>query len=186
MTPKDRIIATAAKAARRYARKVWWADEDDLRQEAALAALQATREGGPYDPETGVPVGAYVWRACVLHLRAYLWQQSAPVNETDHKLATLRGVHRLELNESLASADVDAYELLSEKEWTEEVRSQLDYLLNKRGAGKHLARVLLNEESPTHVAHEAGIPIDDLYILTKKTRRDIASNAYLFHLLRNR
>ena len=44
----------AEVAARRAKRKCWWADLDDLRQEAALAVHQAA---GTFDPGVGVPFG---------------------------------------------------------------------------------------------------------------------------------
>lgn len=183
---KQEVMRMARRAARRYARRCWWADEEDLVQEATTAALHATRPDGPFDPECGVPVGAYVWRTCILHLRAYLWRQSSPVSETGHKLATLHGVHHTELTETSATTDIDAFVLLSEKEWTEKVRAQLDYLFDKDVKGKLVARVLLDEEKPEYVAHEAGVPVQDLYRLTKKAKRSIADNAFLFHLMRNR
>lgn len=182
----DEVLRVARNAARHYARRVWWANEEDLVQEASAAALQATRPDGPFDHESGLPVGVYVWRACVLHLRAYLWRQSAPVSESRHKLPTLRGVHRSELTETSAITDVDALSLLSEKEWTEEVRAQLNYLFDKDGDGALVSRVLLEEEKPEYVAHTAGIDVQDLYRKTKRAKRALTNNALLFHMMRNR
>lgn len=175
-------LDVAAKVARRYARRVWWADADDLQQEATTAALKAETT---WDPAPGVPLEAYVWRACALHLRTYLWRQSSPVTETWHRLSTLRGVHRATLDELQDHAtEKDTFDLVREKQWVESVREQLYYLISEER--EIIMRVLLGDERPEKVAAETGLPVRSVYKLTRGARAVISKNALLHHLLKTK
>lgn len=94
----DEVLKMAAQAAARYKARCWWADVDDMTQEAAEAILRARRT---HDPRVGVPVGAYCWRAAMLTLRRWAWKASAPVSASAHKLTELRGLHRAAVPEDL-------------------------------------------------------------------------------------
>lgn len=193
-------MEVARRCAARAKRRVWWAERGDLEQEAALAALSAART---WDPDTGVPLSAYVWRACSLHLRKYLWRCSAPVSETDHNLNTLRDVHRTQLPseatgakycdrswyiknmpERIHNSDIDAFSLFRQKEWECAVRQQLDHLFDKTDMKEAIARVLLYEERPAVVAATFGLSVRDLYAKTKQAKKLASSNALLFNLMK--
>lgn len=79
MTPSElaEVIRNADILAARYKRRCWWADVDDLRQEGLAAQLQCR---STWDPDYGVPFGAYAWRAAALAMRAFLLRMSAPVS----------------------------------------------------------------------------------------------------------
>lgn len=184
---EEDLNVIAAKAAARYARLVFWADIEELRQEAMVAALTATRPGGPYDPECGVPLSAYVWRACILHLRAWCWKQSAPVHAPHHKLAQLKGIHREEITETTSITHVDPFALLHEKRWVEDVQSQVDHVLDRLGPDSGLAaRTIVLDEAPAHVAEDLDVAIEHVYRVTRVGRRLLADNALLYTLLKER
>lgn len=86
--------AVAGRAARWYKRRCWWAEEEDLRQEAWRACVQASRT---FDPERGTPEEAYLWYAAVYAVRLYVLRQSAPVSAAKNRAQELRGVMRAPL-----------------------------------------------------------------------------------------
>ncbi len=175
----------ANKVAGRYARRVFWADLADLKQEAMVAALRAQKT---WDPEVGVPLEAYAWRACVFHLRTYLWRQSAPVSETDRRLGTLRGVHAEELLEDHGEPVADNHQLFEEKCWTEMVQRQVVYLLTKLSTkdARIAVRVVLEEEMPAQVAQDLQLSIHHVYRVARTARRSFEDNAVLHQLWRRR
>lgn len=176
---EDEVKRAAEGVARRYARRVFWADEDDLRQEAYVIAIDARRR---WDPTVGVPLSAYAWRACALGLRNYLWRQSAPVTETDHRLTTLRGVHRAEVNEDCWRAP-SPDELLVAKRWHEDVQEQIAFVLKHGNVDTRLVLpVLIEERAPRHVAKELEVPVIRIYRSVRRARVLLSENA-LLHML---
>lgn len=174
----------AAQASWRYARRCFWAEQDDLEQEAMVAAYAAL---GTWDRKVGVPFAAYAWRACILHLRKYLWRNTAPVNAPETRFDSLRGLHRVELEEA-HHADPGAWtdELLADAEWKQRVREQLDFVL-RAGQGDEAAvalRTLLDDVKPADVAVEFSLPIAEVYRITTRARRILRSNAMLLDLMK--
>lgn len=74
----------AQRVARRYCRKVWWANEDDLIQECWHAFAQAANS---YRPNKRTPFAGYAQRAAYRWVSGYLWQQSSPVKCSDRTKA---------------------------------------------------------------------------------------------------
>ncbi len=174
------ILDVAHRCARRYKARVWWADLADLQQEAALAALRASRT---WDVQCGVPFAAYAWRACALALRRWCWRMSAPVSEADHHLPTLRGVHGAPLDE--LSGGEDPHSLLEQKQHADATRAQVDYVLSKLGNGAEAAaRVIVHEEPPALVAHALGVSAAHVYRDVRRGRERLANNAVLYNLWR--
>lgn len=193
------IADVAARASKRYARSVFWADPEDLKQQALLAALSAARPG-LWDERVGVPFEAYVWRACMNSLKTYLWRNSSPVSETDHRLETLRGVHRASLGElntddgtavlgTVMEAHLESFpevdELVDQKMWVEEARDQLSFLLIERQgvrAAELALRVLIDGEKPSQVAAEASVPPEVVYRASCTAKKHISQNVMLYSL----
>lgn len=192
----------ANRAAGRYARRVFWADIEDLRQEAFMAAIEcATRW---YDPQCGVPLAGYAWRAAVLHLRKWCWRNSSPVSETDHNLALLRGVHRTSLEPKATpdhprrafTAQFDdvltdrrpipdaAYEAAERNAL---IREQIEFLLAERTVKEREAalRVIRDEESARVVADSLDMPVRSVYRIARRARVLFAENAMLYSFWRS-
>lgn len=184
MSSSEQLVKVATKVARRYARRCWWADEEDLRQEAMVAALECLKEGR-WDPEVGVPLNAYAWRACVNHLRSYLWRQSSPVSETDHNLENLRGVHHIEIPEDGFQDRVEPVEvLLDQARWNHAVREQVLFVLGAVGVDRVVLRTLFDDDKPADVAEELGIPRNTLYRSLQRARTALRDNAMLYELMK--
>jgi DNA-directed RNA polymerase specialized sigma24 family protein len=181
------LQGVASRAAARYARRVFWADPEDLKQEAMVAALTAAKRS--FDPSCGVPLEAYAWRACMLHLRAYCWRQSSPVSETDHELHNLRGVHRLSLDkagtEHLSTGEAFLDDQVSSKMLNDLIREQIDYLFDKSPHAGVARRVLIDEMPARHVAEEFSLPVVQVYRIARRARVLLSENAMLFELWRD-
>jgi len=159
------LTRVADSVARAYLRRCWWADLDDLRQEALLACTQAERT---WDPKVGVPLTAYVRRAAVLAVRRWLWRQSAPVSASWHKLPELAGLHRAPMDQAPPSdpAAPWADEVLHDSRWQKAVRQRVEELLAsglRTGESLLALPVLLDGVAPSEVAREQGVPIAQVY-----------------------
>lgn len=90
-------LVVASIEGHRAARRVWYADLDDLQQEAIVAALEANRT---FDEDRGAPRRAYLRRAARFAIVDACWANSAPVSGPKKKASAthpLRGVHRVSL-----------------------------------------------------------------------------------------
>ncbi len=177
----DIVQAVAARVARRYAQRCWWADEGDLRQEAITAGLDAIIPG-QWDAAVGVPLQAYVWRACVLHVRAYLWRNSSPMSETHENLRGLKGVHRSNLDEGIVDQATRVDALLDSCRWIARAREQIEFVLSKAYGDKAAAvavRMLLEETPPRELAVEVGLPVARVYRITQRARALLGENLAL-------
>lgn len=170
------LEVVAAQAARRYARKVWWADEVDLRHEALSCALQVASK---WSPEVGVPLRAYAWRAVVLHLRRYLLTNSAPVSESWHRIGDLRGVHAHDLDDATHDPNTPPDEELDDRRWRHDVREQVGFVLRHAfgSQGKLVASAMLDEED---------LPPEDVRRITHRARKVLGDNLTLYNLWRQR
>ena len=176
------IDDVALKAAARYARRCWWADREDLEQEARVVALRAAQT---WDPAVGVPFAPYAWRACVLSLRAYLWRQSSPVSETDHRLGDLRGVHAAPLSKAECIPSGDRADEALDRARARSKARRLIRLTVQRAAGPHAhlaAAVLLRKQRPRDVARDANVDVLVVYAATAKARNALRANAALARL----
>lgn len=76
---RQEICASVARqVSRAYARRVWWAEEDDLVQESWAVLLETDRKRVLHDDT----YRAYMYRVCAKHLSRYLWRQSSPVSHS--------------------------------------------------------------------------------------------------------
>lgn len=180
----------AARAARRYARRCWWAEEADLKQEALAAALVAQKT---WDAQVGVPLTAYAWRAAVLALRAYLWRNSAPVSESGHRLHELKGVHRQALDtQSVAELEMEGPwvdELLDDERWRHRVREQIHFVLEheqQESEVRMALSALLDDVHPRDVALTEEAPVGTVYRAVQRAKTALKNNMMLYDLLKEK
>lgn len=189
------INEVATKAAHRFARRVFWADVDDLKQEALTVAVKAFKG---FDRAVGVDLEAYLWIVCVRQLGKYCWRNSAPVSEAEHQLRNLKGVHRAALDTKqellftsgtgslhpnlVAKERTDA--LLEEKQWTEAVRAQVDYLLEQYTPEerKVAVNVIVHKQQPRVVARRSGRKVTEVYRIARRAKTALAENLLLYEL----
>lgn len=175
------IERVARQVARKYARRVWWADEDDLMQEAREACVRASRT---WDSTVGVSLEAYLWRAAMLTLRKWCWRQSSPVSGGMHDPRAHRMGQRTQVHEDTPAADEPhqgvvlredfvAEEIVTERDWRARVCALVQGLASSP-ADRLGARVLLGEGKPSEIALEHGVPVATVSAACARLRRRIA------------
>lgn len=180
--PPEVVVANvAARVAARYARRVFWADRDDLEQEAMVAGYSALRT---WDAACGVPLAGYVWSACSKQLGRYALKTGSPVSASWKRAPELVGSHRAELDEGMIEGTPWSDELLVDADWKFRVHEQLEFVLNAGNHGDAAWKVLVDEQKPAAVAEELGLPIAHVYKATERARERIARNALLFDMLK--
>jgi hypothetical protein len=156
------------QAARRYKARCWWAEEDDLLQEAREAVLLAKRT---FDPEVGVPLAAYAWRVAMIRLRAWLLRNTSPVSASAGSLHRLKDYQRASFDE-LAAAVYDMHDVesgIDAQRLHERVRHRVRTVENG-----HLAdQVLLRGEHSASVARKEHVPVKHVYRACTAARRAI-------------
>ena len=163
------IQQLAMSVARRYKRKCWWADVDDLTNEAAAAVVKALPN---WDPEVGVPVEGYVWRAAAFACKHWLWKNTAPVNASSHSAKNLKGIHRVGLREIRDQASgCDPYREYSDLEWRARVKAHLEELIASTPDGDLAAAVLLEERRPMDMQADTQHVYKAAAILRNKLRQ---------------
>lgn len=171
MNTKEWQIATLV--ARRYKKRCWWADIDDLTHEAFGAILNAKEkadEDRPWEP--------YAYTAAMHAVRSFLWQNSSPVNETCKKVQNLRGVHRTELSEEIELQAPNSYDILCKKQWLEKVKQRLVEIAKTIEDGDIALDFILNEDKTAKDYGDSSL----VYKSSSSLRRHISRDAELFQL----
>lgn len=127
----------------RYARKCWWAEKEDLLQQASLVRLEVE--------QSGCPSPQYLRSAISKQLSTYLWGLSSPVYAPkDNRKEKLRGVHRADLTECIDQETFNIENSLALKRALQRVNARMPHLFDVA------ARVLLGEK-PREVAATLGM-----------------------------
>lgn len=173
----------ADRVAARYKSKFWWADLDDLRQEALYAICRAKRT---FNADEGFPFEAYAWRAAVLTVRRYVLKMSSPVSasNSEDSLLDLKGTQRAAIDPSsdwFVHNDLNE-EALSAVRAKREILRRLQELLAGMRDGEIAEAVLLNEEKSATVAKRYSVPVTKVYGAAQRARRMISADADLWRL----
>lgn len=172
----------ARSVARRMARKCWWADVEDLQQEALLEMLKARPR---FDPRVGVPLEAFLRKAAYDAVGRALLKSSAPVSASWHKMKELVGLHRAAVDINEADLQPWADTVLAQKEWTVRTRKRLAKILQRHMEETDAAmvlRVVLNEEAPKKVAADNSVAPARVYALRRKASLLILQDWQCYHL----
>lgn len=175
----EELDAMALRVARRYQRRCWWADVEDLYQEAWLAISMARRS---FDPEYGVPFIGYATRAAYRWLRGVLWKASAPVSG---RCEQLRGLHRAPLDELDGFIIEETPEsLYAFSQWCERVREVTEEALDELEEldKQTTADLVAKETRPRHVAVKTDRPVEEIYRLKARAELELASSPALRRL----
>jgi DNA-directed RNA polymerase specialized sigma24 family protein len=171
-------------AAKRYKRSCWWVDVEDLTQEAWTAVLRAKQT---FDPAVGVPQDAYLWRAAVVHLKEYVWAQSAPVHAPTGKLRELTGVYGEPLSRTLpAVQERDEATLTSEISLTTLVRKEVRRTIMRQPRGEIAVDMLLEDYSLAEVCRRHNVGKGAVLSALRAARRALINNIALHRLWRKR
>jgi Sigma-70 region 2 len=200
MIDADEVLRISSAVARRYARRVFWADVEELTSEACVAVIEAHRT---WDPEVGVPFDGYAARAAALRLRTALWRESSPVsggmNDPRKNLRTRRVF--LDDNPNPDSKDLDcasamddsaiipedealsrspvheerpsARDELEHHQWCQQVRDRFAAIAGATKDGHLATRVLVDGQSSGEVIAETGGRVyQAVHLVRRKARVD--------------
>ena len=165
------IVENARVVARKYKRRVWWAPEEDLRQSAVVAQLEAVHN---YDPDYGRPLDGYLFRTAVYAARRTLLKASAPVSH-EHDLTKLVGLYRAPLE------DLDQTHVAFDTERAYDAKviwERLEDQLGQEGAEFAVA-VFVEGWQPAEIAEASAVPVEDVYRYIHYTRRVLESDDVL-------
>jgi DNA-directed RNA polymerase specialized sigma24 family protein len=172
--------AIARSVARRYGRQCWWADRDDLMQEACLAVLAASAF---FDPRVGVPRSAYLRRAARLAVGKFLWRESSPVHAPYGAAA---GLFRAEVTEALADDGGTPDEEAHRERWFARVQARLHELASGDPAVALGLEVILLEIPLSEYARRSGLTWREVFNCRRAAWRAAASDPELFSLWADR
>jgi DNA-directed RNA polymerase specialized sigma subunit len=187
----EEVQRIARAVARRFKRRCWWADVDDMESEACVAVLKAHKT---FDPQVGVPFAGYAARAAALQITDWLWRQSSPLSGGLHDPEkNIAGVFRMTLD-ILASGhrgedttrreltvDPDTGNELDVAAWRLAVREQLRLLAERTRNGDLAVEVLVRDRPSRDVMQQTGRG-RDVYKATELVRRLARKDAALYEL----
>jgi len=197
----------AKKASAQYARACWWADPQDLHQQAWAILLDFKVNWAPKDPTTGEidrrMFGNYGYRAVMRQLSRYLWRQSAPVSLPDRACGPEVGVglHRADLTtvdagddrvlDAVLSPEQALLELKAQQEvqrWMGRARRRLLSLLGEPvdDWGKAPVAVVLDGEDLDRVCTRLRLPSREVQRWVRKAQRLLKGDPVLTGLLEGR
>lgn len=164
-----------------YAARCWWADLNDLKQEAWVAVLDA-QQRGTYRPARGSKA-AYYQRVAVFCLKEYLWRQSSPVTGRRGHGKKMAGMHRapigaLHAHEAAVAAEMEAIE-----QWWAGMSEAVRQLVRNGNGGDIAARVLLAREKPADIATELRCPVHRVWRASSQARKRIKADLDLRHAM---
>jgi len=176
-TPTDyqRLVI---KIARAYKRKCWWADEDDMRQEANLAIVKACRS---YDAEKG-DFERYAWRAAKCAIQNWLLEASAPVTAPQDQLFELVGLHRAELHDEAWTTTCHMEAMLDEKHRAVKLRYALLNLCEGELERDVAWGLFIREDKSAELSATLGVPTPVIYRVAERLRRRVMGNRALYNL----
>lgn len=182
------------EVARSYRRRCWWADMDDLRQEAFMELAKSLPKR---DREQAL--APWVRTIALRAMRNLLWRAStpcsAPQHPEAHHVAVLRTQHREAPPAEGAPVAVDgpdpqltawgpehpsAEALVMGKRYTLRLREELHRVLLSDASAGHLAlEVLLYDASAPEVAEREGVEVTKVHRAIAAARRRITHDATL-------
>lgn len=194
----DKIMHNAHIAAVRYRRRVWWADVDEMRQEAVKEQLAAARTidlSGRTNPDDYF--GAAMYRIAAISIKTMLCKASAPVS-TRHRVNNLKGLtHATITMAPMGATDSDYFERTRpelvthetpehETQASEIARLVRDRVVEVLGAdGAEFAMIMLSGEfSPREVVEEHGGEAETVYGAMRRIRAMLSADSTLHEMWR--
>lgn len=155
----------------------------DLEQEAYIAIILARRT---YKQELGSPL-SYARSAAIRHLTSVVARGCSPAScaSSDEVLAlALTRGHSLSLpSQRVAEATtVDGVAEATDTVWRSEVRGMLNAVVGHIGPTECLLRILAGESKAAAEAEAAGLPVAQIYQMTREARDAITASRALFRM----
>ena len=198
----EEIERNAKVISRRYKRRCWWLEVEDVKQEAIGAQLQALSR---FDATRGTPIGGYLWGAALNAARRAVHKASAPVSHS-HRTERLLGLFRAPLTrpapdggdrhsagpendvpiaELTTLGQCDAYidELVIAADIAGRVRARMVKLLGEDGAEFALG-ALTDEWTPREIAAQSKTTPHVVYRAQQHAQAVLRGDEELFDLWR--
>jgi DNA-directed RNA polymerase specialized sigma24 family protein len=166
--------------ARGYCRRSWWAERDDVEQEARLAVLDARPH---WDPRVGVPLSAYLRKAVRRTVGRYLWALSSPVKARYGEGA---GLHRAPVEDVFADPRPAPDEEADRERWHARVLARLYEIASSDPCAGIGLEVMLLEIPVREYAARTGLTRREVYACEKVARSIVSEDPELFGLWSNR
>ena len=184
------VITNAERAAGRYKRRCWWANYEDMRQEAIVAQLE-TIDRGTYDPSFGRPLAAYLWTVAMYAVQRLVHKASAPVS-TSHRTRNLVGLYRAPTemqgedgssyqNPALNDAHTSSEEKATAQDRANRVRARVVELVGEQAA-EFAFSVMTHEWRPSEVADEHGVNVKIVYAAQRRIANTLIEDRRLYDL----
>ena len=170
-------------AAKKYKRRCWWVDVEDLTQEAWPTMLRAKMT---FDPSTGVPEQAYLWRAVVIRLKNYVWSLSSPVSANDGEKPNLAGVLHERLHPGMADRAPYGETLTIQRNFTSLIDSEVRHTIMRLDNGELAADMLISGYTLSEVCQRHNVARGAVLSALAQARKALAGNLYLQRLWRER
>jgi hypothetical protein len=193
---KNKFVPTARaidREAARMARRVWWVDQEDLRQEAWLEVLGLKR----LDWKKPARAEGYIRSVARARMGRFCWRESAPVTiskQHGSEKRTAEGLHRTSLSQSDAAAacvhrrtpELEAIEneaLRAEKRLRAELRLRMAELARGSVSVDAVLFVLLDGLEPKVAAQKARVPVQPVCKDATRVKREAVADQVIRNIL---
>jgi len=174
-------------AARRYVRRCYGVDVQDLEQEGCLIALQAAEKFDPSrypDENVGELFYFYVWRTVVMHLQKYIYGTKVPVSGNPHRAEeAFKGLSAAPIEDNTCEAQ-NVRVSMKLAVWRVQVSAKVRDLVGDRA--EILEPILFEETRIIDVARQLGVEHGALRKEVNAVRKRLAADSDLRKLWSNR
>lgn len=163
-TIDEQMGRIAHDVAWKYAERVWWADVDDLEQQAWIVILDVKKNWAPTDRYGEIDRSRFegwAYRAAFRQVSRYLWSESAPVGGGRDR--DLEGLHRVELNSERVDPGADVERQYHLAELRDKIRKRIFELCGQTSFTEATVLVLLDGDRPKELAGERGLEVRHIY-----------------------
>jgi len=156
----------------KYARRVWWQDQQELEQQAWSVVLEVKQHYAPRNPSGTIDrdlFGATAYTAAMRQLSRWLWRESSPVSTVDHDVKNMAGVHRAPIDKlhRREFSPRDPEDLVDEKRLRKAIEARILELCGNTIYVRAAMLVLLENEKPAYVAEALGLEVYGIYRTTE-------------------
>lgn len=181
----DEALRAVEVSAASYVRRVWWADREDLEQEAWKYATEILNYQQTYDPSVGVPLFGYLRKAIGRLLYNYVLAESAPVSAPRRDAGRLKGLQRAAIEdapEDTLDPEVELRERFSDAGRRARLETILHGLVGSEKTELAVPFLIGEERTYPAAAARAGRSVEEVKAAVKQVRQAIAGSPELWRL----
>lgn len=180
----DDIMARVAKAVSwRYARRVWWADQSELEQQAWIICLEVRQQYAKSGTNPESVFGGSCYVACMRQLSRWLRYESSPVSSSNAGLKDMETFTRVSTrtieDTHLVAGPDDAYE---EAEVLHKLRATILELCGDTPDTRGAILVLMGGLTSSEAAEQLDLDIGSLYEQTRMVKNIVRTDSNMRNL----